>query len=165
MGHIQRDLVLRRLGWSWRYLHLDGQRDLRTPSQNLTPASPSCERRTLLRAPGCRCLSAFHGGFGQVRTPQISGSHSSDICFALRRVRSTPCGCASGASLSMLQAVCLTPSNRHSSVEVRFRPDFVCFTPESGRGRHPRRRSQVDPKRTPGHGQSKILWLPLASSQ
>ncbi len=36
------------------------------------------------------------------------------------------------------------PSRR----DFRFRADCVCFTPSSGRGRHPRRMSQVDPTRT-----------------
>ena len=31
------------------------------------------------------------------------------------------------------------PESRPSSGNVCFAPDFVCFTPESGRGRHPRR--------------------------
>ncbi len=73
--------------------------------QNLCQSTRIANSVALLRAPGCRCLSAFHGGFSQVRTPQISGSHSSDFCFALRRVRSTACECARGASLSMLQAI------------------------------------------------------------
>jgi len=31
------------------------------------------------------------------------------------------------------------------SADVRFAPDFVRFTPNSGRGKHPRRMSQFDP--------------------
>ena len=33
------------------------------------------------------------------------------------------------------------------SADVRFAPDFVRFTPNSGRGKHPRGTSQFDPQR------------------
>ena len=40
------------------------------------------------------------------------------------------------------------------SADVRFAPDFVRFTPNSGRGKHPRGTSQFDPKRKSiGHTQ------------
>ncbi len=46
--------------------------------------------------------------------------------------------------------------------DVRFGPDFVRFTPSSGRGRHPRRTSQVDYKQTSSRPKSKSA-LPPAS--
>ncbi len=41
--------------------------------------------------------------------------------------------------------VCLSPNRRHSLADVRYRADFVRSPPSSGRGKHPRRMSQVDP--------------------
>ncbi len=44
----------------------------------------------------------------------------------------------------------LSPNSRHSSAEVRYRADFVRFTPESRRGSGRSRESEVDPLRTFG---------------
>ncbi len=44
--------------------------------------------------------------------------------------------------------VCSTPSNRHSSAELRFRPDFVGCTPRCGRSGWWRGSSGGDPKAT-----------------
>ncbi len=43
--------------------------------------------------------------------------------------------------------VCSTPNSRHSLADVRYRADFVRFTPESGRGGGRSRESEVDPFR------------------
>jgi hypothetical protein len=42
----------------------------------------------------------------------------------------------------------LSPNKRHSLADVRYRADFVRFTPESRRGSGRSRESEVDPERT-----------------
>ena len=43
--------------------------------------------------------------------------------------------------------VCFAPDSRHSRADVRFRVDFVCFTPSFGRSHGLRWTSAYDPKR------------------